>query len=87
MTESNRQTIVPCIATCFLLRPPAPSTTSWSPSLPEGGNQAIGAGVYPFAKDLLQCVERITKSVGHNQFAGRGGACSSRISGQMKTLR
>ena len=47
----------------LLLHPLAPSTTSWSPSLPEGGNQAIGTGVCPFVKDLLQCVEICTAAV------------------------
>ena len=30
-------------------------------------------------------IDRNTESVGSRQFAGRGGACSSRISGQLKT--
>ena len=32
--------------------------------IPEGGNDpAIGAGVYPFTKDLSQCVEICTAAV------------------------
>ena len=41
----------------LLLRPLAPSTTSWSPSLPEGGNDpAIGAGFYPFSQGAVAYV-------------------------------
>ena len=47
----------------LLLHPLAPSATSWSPSLPEGGNQIIDAGVCSFVMALSQCQETGTATV------------------------